>query len=107
MTITTTTTSRKLPAAEEVETAGEEKEGKKAKVVKEKVKATKDKPNKPKKKRTLKAKFFMILAAVLGLYCVAVLGYFGWTYINDNPDDDGMVETPVTKISEMVTPKLP
>ena len=49
----------------------------------------------------------MILAAVLGLYCVAVLGYFGWTYINDNPDDDGMVETPVTKISEMVTPKLP
>ena len=83
------------------------KKEKKAKVVKEKVKATKDKPNKPKKKRTLKAKFFMILAAVLGLYCVAVLGYFGWTYINDNPDDDGMVETPVTKISEMVTPKLP
>lgn len=76
MTITTTTTSRKLPAAEEVETAGEkEKEGKKAKVVKEKVKATKDKPNKPKKKRTLKAKFFMILAAVLDPYCVAVLGY--------------------------------
>ena len=33
----------------------------------------------------------MILAAVLGLYCVAVLGYFGWTYINDNPDDDGIV----------------
>lgn len=31
MTITTTTTSRKLPAAEEVETAGEEKEGKKGK----------------------------------------------------------------------------
>ena len=83
------------------------KKEKKAKVVKEKVKATKDKPNKPKKKRTLKAKFFMILAAVLGLYCVAVLGYFGWTYINDNPDDDGIVETPVTKISEMVTPKLP
>ena len=52
------------------------KKEKKAKVVKEKVKATKDKPNKPKKKRTLKAKFFMILAAVLGLYCVAVLGYF-------------------------------
>lgn len=47
----------------------------------------------------------MILAAVLGLYCVAVLGYFGWTYINDNPDDDGMVETPVTKISEMVNTK--
>lgn len=72
-----------------------------------KSKSPKSVKNKPKGKRTLKAKFFMVLAAVLGLYCVAVLGYFGWTYINDNPDDDGVVQTPVNSITEMVAPKLP
>lgn len=40
-----------------------------------------------KKKRSLKAKFFMVLSLVLFVYCVGALGYFGYEYyIEDSLD---------------------
>lgn len=55
------------------------------------------------KKRSLVAVFFTVLAIVLGIYCVFVLAYFAYTYINDDPDDDGDI-TVVTPATDSTNP---
>ncbi len=45
------------------------------------------KRKKHKKKRSLKAKFFMVLAFVLLVYCVSALAYFGYQYYLEDSTD--------------------
>jgi LCP family protein required for cell wall assembly len=63
----------------------------------------------PKKRRSLKAQFFIMLASILAVYCIGVMAYFAWTYFNADVDENGIITAsdPIKALTGWTKPNLP
>lgn len=64
------------------------------------------KKRRKRRRKTLIGKFFSILCSILLIYFVALGAYVGYTYLNDNDDDDYFTANK-TIIPNFIAPKVP